>query len=97
MFPYIFVVENEEDSEEGEESDSESEDDGSGEANGGIEGFAKRWVWIDWCVRVREIYGCRLDEVFDFNIIEFFNLMCYIKEKNELEAAEIKKIKNRIR
>jgi hypothetical protein len=97
MFPYIFVVEDEEDSEEGEERGSEDEDDGSGEANGGIEGFAKRWLWIDWCVRVREIYGCKLNEVFDLKIIEFFNLMCYIKEKQDIEAAEIKKIQNKYR
>lgn len=97
MFPYIFVVENEEDSEEGEGQGSESEDDGSGEANGGVEGFAKRWIWIDWCVRVREIYGCRLNEVFNINIIEFFNLMCYIKEKQDLEMENIKKIQNKYR
>lgn len=56
-----------------------------------IERFADRWLWIDWAVRIREMYGCDLDTVYGLNVIEFFNYMAYLKDRNELEIAQFKK------
>lgn len=44
---------------------------------------------------MREVYGCTLDKVFEINVVEFLNLVCYIKDKNELEIAQIKKIQRK--
>ena len=83
-------MDDEEDEKKDKEQGSEDEDEGSDFGNSQIEKFSKKWLWIDWAVRVREIYGCPLNHVYEIGIIEFLNYICYLKDKNELELSQLK-------
>ena len=84
----LFGVEIKEDGEEGEEPDGEGEDDESGSGNEYSKNFYKRWGFFDWAVQVKGVKGCTLDEVYEICVVEFLNLICYLKDKNNLDKIQ---------
>ena len=93
-------MENEVDDEEGEEREGEGTDEDSNTETDYVTQYLKKWGWVDYAVIVKEIKSITLDEVFEINIVEFLNLVCYHKDKNEYEKKQqeeeyAKRIKNR--
>ena len=95
----LFGLEDEVDADEGEESDSEEEDEDGDKGTDYITKFNKQWGWFNWAVQVKEIKSIPLDDVFEIGIVEFLNILCYIKDKNALERKQqeeyMKKLKRR--
>jgi hypothetical protein len=81
-------VEDKEGDEEGEEPSGEDEVGEGDEGNNYISQFNKRWGWFDWAVTVKEIMSVRLDEVFNVNVVEFLNILCYKKDKCAMEYRQ---------
>lgn len=98
-YPNLFGFEDEDGNVEGEESTDEEDVEGSDSEDNYITQFNKRWGFFSWAIQVKEVKSITLDEVYDINIIEFLNIMCYIKDKAELDRKQqedyLKKIKNR--
>ena len=92
-------MENEVDDEEGEEPDGEGTDEDSNTETDYVKEYYKRWGWISWSIKVKEIKSITLDEVFEMNVIEFLNFVAYSKDTTNLENKQqeeyAKRIKNR--
>ena len=80
-------MDDEEDGEKGEESGDERKDTELFGAAGVIAKFTKSWGWIHSAIKVREILGYTIDQVYDLNVIEFLNYMAYIKSYNAMADA----------
>lgn len=80
-------MEDEEDDEEGNESGNEGKDKELFGAAGVIAKFTKSWGWIHSAIKVREILGYTIDQVYELNVIEFLNYMSYIKSYNAMAEA----------
>ena len=76
------------DDEEGEEREGEGTDEDSNTETDYVKEYYKRWGWIDYAVIVKEIKSITLDEVFELKIVEFLNLCCYHKDKNNLDKIQ---------
>lgn len=90
-------MDDEENEQEGEEQGAEDED---GEGEGGtsyLEKFTNRWGWISWVDSVAETLRVSWDDVFNRGVVEFFNIVCYIRDKRELEAAQQKEYEKKLR
>ena len=93
-FSSLFEVDDEEDDEEGDESGSDNETDGGSETGGIFAEFNRQFRWIHSVVKVRKITGYTIDQVFEMNIVEFFNYVIYLKSWANVEVA-IKKEANK--
>lgn len=86
-FSSLFEVEDEEDDEEGDEQGDEGEDSGLSGTDRIIAEFTREYGWFHSAVKVREVTGYKIDEVFDLNIIEFLNWLMYIRSWSNVELA----------
>ena len=95
----LFGFEDEMDDEEGEESGSEEEDADGDKESDYLTQFNRQWGWFNWAVQVKEVKSIPLDDVFEIGIVEFLNILCFIKDKNALERKQqeeyLKKLKRR--
>lgn len=85
--------------EDGEEADPDGseEDDGDGEGEDAwAKEFTQKWGWIDAAVRVKEIMGITLDDVFAVNIIYFLNILSYSRDKGEFEKRQMDNYKKKL-
>ena len=58
-----------------------------------MDGFALKWGWVDCVMAVVDVTRERMSEVWRMNIVEFLNLLCYIKDRNEHQKQMIEKWK----
>ena len=86
---YDCVDEEEEDEEELRTDEERRRDDFGG---GGYQSFKKeyqkRWGWQSVVDSISEKRRITWEQVYDMNIIEFLNMMCYIKDSSELERLQ---------
>lgn len=71
------------DTEEAEEGDNGNDSDS--------QEFTRKWGWISNIQSVADTMHKSWDDVFAMNIVEFLNVICYIKDKAERDKAEIEK------
>lgn len=71
----LFNKTDEEDVEEGEEQDNKKED------NGDHSEFGEKWKWISLVDRVSSTVRESWEKVFNMNVYEFFNILCYSIDK----------------
>jgi hypothetical protein len=79
----FFNKEDEEDDEEGEEWREKEDDAGSNNE------FGKKWGWISMVDRVSETIREPWGVVFDMGVMEFFNILCYAKDKAVYNKKQI--------
>lgn len=94
-YPNLFNKRDEEDVEEGEGLEGEislKEDVSSNEEYGG---FASKWNWISWVDRISEVTRLNWYQVYDMQINEFLNIMCYIIDKTAEEKRQIEEWKRK--
>lgn len=58
-----------------------------------MDGFALKWGWVDCVMAVVDVTRERMSEVWRMNIVEFLNLLCYIKDRNEHQKQMMEKWK----
>lgn len=88
-YPNLFNAGDEEIDEKGERSSKEisiTEEDSSGETNSE---FSQKWNWICWIDRVSEVTRLNWHQVYDMQIQEFLNIICYLLDKGKEEKRQI--------
>ena len=88
-YPNLFPSGSKEDSEEGEDGKA----DGVDSADAAAGGFSDRWGWIHNVDVVSETTRQPWKEIWEMNIVEFLNILCYRRDKREWEKAELEKWK----
>ncbi len=83
-YPNLFNTGHEDSSESGEEG-------GEGESDGDESAFVRRWGWIANVDAVSELVRCPWNDVWEMNVMEFFNLLSYRKDKIEHDRNELEK------
>ena len=68
------------DAEEGDEEPNQG-----GQTN---DGFVDRWCWIYHIDQVAEVRRQSWDEIFSLNVVEFLNMLCYIRDKRNWEKKQ---------
>ena len=83
-------MEDSEDGKEGEGQGGEEADGGSDEGSSYLERFSKKWGWIDSVNSVSETLRISWDDVFNKPLLEFLNVLCYIKDRRTLDEWQQK-------
>ena len=96
-FSFIFEVDDEEGDEEGDEQGNDTEDDGRSGTDRLLGEFTESFGWVHSAVKVREVTGYNINEVFNLNIVEFFNWLMYIRSWSAVQAAINKETEKRLR
>ena len=73
---------------EGENPDGQGDDEGS-------DPFTKKWNWIACVDTVSETCRCSWSKVWEMNVIEFLNMICYTSDKAEKRKRDIEDWKRR--
>lgn len=89
-------MEDEESKEEDEGRDDEESDDGGDNESSFATQFNKKWGWISAIDSVAHIMNLSWDVVFEKNVVEFFNVLAYTRDKGELEKQQMKQFKNNL-
>jgi hypothetical protein len=71
------------------DEDDDLEEGGEEETSGGDSEFGIRWKWIATVDRVSETIRDSWEKVFDMNIYEFFNVLCYSIDKANEEKRQL--------
>lgn len=83
-FPNLFgSVDKDRNSEEGEEGDNGNDSDN--------QEFSQKWGWISNVQSVADTMHKSWDDVFAMNVVEFLNVICFIKDKAEKDKADLEK------
>ena len=77
----------------GMEGDAVGDEDEDGGEAGEAGGFGRKWGWISCIDAVSETCRCPWETVWAMSAVEFLNILCYRKDKNEKEKMEIEKWK----
>ena len=88
-------MDDEEEGEEDEGRDDESGNGQGGERNTFIAEYNKKWGWISCIDTVSKTIKTDWDTVFGKNIVEFLNLLCYTRDKAEMERLQMKEFQNK--
>lgn len=80
-------MDDEEENEEGKEQGNDGPDEGLSGTDRIIREFNQNFGWLDTAVKVREVTGQTIEQVFDMNIVEYFNYLSYIKSRNMVDDA----------
>ena len=91
----LFGIEDEEEVEEGKDGGREEED--TGDNNSTTGGFQDKWGWIAAVDSVSETIREPWGVVFKMNIVEFLNIMSYIKDKGIEKKRQMQEYKNKIK
>ena len=89
----LFGVDDEDMEEESADTRTETDADRGGETDEKPTGFAWRWGWIYNIDRVSERMRISWNDAYKLNIIEFLNVLCYIKDRNDWEKQQIEDYK----
>lgn len=81
----LFGLDDEDMEEEDEDEGTEGANGRSGERDEITKGFSYKWGHIYWIDQVAEITHNNWDTVLKMGVIEFLNILCYIREKNNWE------------
>ena len=73
--------------------DAEEREDEGGSSNFS-DGFNENFGWIYNTTRVAELKRIPLSEAEDLKLVEFFNYLVYIKEKDKHDALNLKNARN---
>jgi hypothetical protein len=90
-------MEDEMDEEEDEGRDGEEEVGGGEEEVSVAVQFNKKWGWFSCVDTVSQTLRISWDEVFNKNVVEFFNVLSYAKDKVELEKWQMKEYQNKLK
>lgn len=91
----LFGIDDEDMEDEGKDPRDKDDDRGSGEEDENPTGFSYKWGWIFNVDRVSETMRISWNDTFKMNIIEFFNVLCYIKDKGEWEKQQMEEYKRK--
>ena len=92
VYGNLFGIDDEEDGEEGEGPEDTDDDEGvEREADGVSETFARKWGWLSMVNEVSDITKLTWYQVFEMTVVEFLNICCYSRDKNNWEIAQSKK------
>lgn len=84
------------DDEDSDKKDQGPEDEGSDERDKEEaeepSSFNRKWNWWYNVEQVAKTVGLNWDEVLERPVVWFLNIMCYIRDRNNWEAAERKKL-----
>lgn len=83
----VLNIDDDEDSDEDEESENKKR---PGEDREAINQAERRYNWLRQIDEVAHTKNVTWDDVWSMGVIEFFNIISYIKEKNRREQEEIK-------
>lgn len=89
----LFQKEDDEDEEKGEESGSGGEDGGDNKDDGFVKRYWRSWGWISQVDRVAELRRLTWEQVFAMNVVEFLNMLCYMKDKSEMDKIQMREWK----
>ena len=78
------------DSSEGSEDEGRADEDGAGEGEEGIDESERRYRWLRQIDEVAHTKRVSWDDVWRMGVIEFYNIVDYIKEKNRREQEAMK-------
>ena len=87
-FPNLFNKAGSEDTGQGDEGETAEE-----AAGGGIDLFQEKWGWVANVDEVSKTCRCCWDDVWNMNVVEFLNIICYIKDRAAKEKEDIEKWK----
>ena len=59
------------------------------------ESFTSKWGWIGWVDAVSETCHCPWDDVWKMTAVEFLNIVCYARDRQEMHKREIERWKRR--
>lgn len=96
-FSSIFEVDDEEGDEEGDEQGDDTENNGRSGTDRLLGEFTESFGWIHSAVKVREATGYTIDQVFNLNVVEFFNWLMYVRSWANVQAAINKETEKRLR
>ena len=91
----LFGIDDEDLEAQDEDRRRETDDERSTRENEDTTGFSYKWGFIYWVDIVSQTKHVSWDDVFRMNIIEFFNIMCYYRDKQNWEKEEIEKYKQK--
>ena len=91
----LFGIEDEEKIEEGKDGGREDDDDGDSEETRNA--YQDKWGWIESVDTVSETIREPWSVVFKMNIVEFLNILCYIKDRGDERKRQMQKYKESIR
>ena len=92
----LFGVDDEDLEEEEEAVEGTGEDaKGSGDTDVDVTSFSYKWGWVHSIDKVSETMRISWDDAFKLNIIEFLNVLCYIKDKNTEERKQLDEYKQK--
>lgn len=95
-YPNLFGIEDEEMDEEGKDEGGEGEN--SGDSGEDAENsFQSKWGWLASVDSVSETIREPWGVVFKMNIVEFLNILSYIKDKANEHKRQMQKYKNSIK
>ena len=87
-FTVIFGLADEEDAEEGEEPTEET---GNKEPQETVTSADKTYGLMSMMKDYSDFCNCKYSEVWEVNIVEFFQMLAFIKEYKRREAEQLKK------
>lgn len=90
-------METEVDEEEDEGRDGEEQDRTGEEETSVLIQFNKKWGWFSCVDSVSQTLRVDWDTVFNKNVVEFFNVLSYSKDKAELEKWQMKEFQNKLK
>ena len=90
-------MEDENGEEEDEGRDGEEQVGDSEEAPSVVVQFNKKWGWFSCVDTVSQTLRISWDEVFNKNVVEFFNVLSYARDKVELEKYQMKEYQNKLK
>ena len=88
-------MDDEEEGEEDEGRDDENRDGEGGEGNTFLAEYNKKWGWISCIDTVSKTINTDWDTVFGKNVVEFLNILCYARDKAEMERQQMKEVQNK--
>ena len=89
----LFGIDDEDLEAQDEDRRRETDDERSTRENEDTTGFSYKWGWIFNVDRVSETMRISWNEAFKMNIVEFLNILCYIKDKGEWEKKQMEEYK----
>ena len=92
----LIETETDEETDETDGRNTETEDGDSDSQPTYIKIFTQKWGWISSVDEVANTTRLSWDDVFKKNVVEFLNILCYTKDKANMETQQQKEFMNKI-
>lgn len=94
-YPSLFGKRDEEEIEENKEQIRKEKDSKESDTDETVTPFTQKWSWIIWIDKVSEVTKFNWHQVYDMQIKEFLNTICYVIDKANEENRQIEEWKRK--